>query len=68
VGNFGERYHVVILLNERSDLNITTSASHALAILKGETLFPPRTVKVFDADGKPVSKAQLRESINRKDG
>lgn len=48
---YSERFLVVIRLNDRSNLEITTTAEHALAILSGETIFPPEDTEVFDRDG-----------------
>lgn len=56
---------MVIRLNERSDLSITASAAHALAILRGETVFSHSAVTVFDGEGELVGEMQLLETIQR---
>jgi len=63
--DIGERYLVVIRLNERSDLSITTSAAHALAILNGETVFAVKSAEVFDSDGNRVPKGDLEAHLKR---
>jgi len=50
---------VVIPLNKRSVLEISTSATHALEILAGDTILPAKQAKVIDLNGHPLSKRDL---------
>ncbi len=50
---------VVIPLNTKSVLEITTTATHALDIISGNTVLPTKRVKVLSRDGKPLTKKDL---------
>lgn len=50
---------VIIRLQKADNLEITTTASHALEILDGETIIPSTQVTVTDLDGQPLSRQQL---------
>jgi hypothetical protein len=50
---------VVIPLNKRSILEISTSAAHALEILSGDTVLPAKQAKVIGLDGQPMTKRDL---------
>jgi hypothetical protein len=50
---------VVIPLNQRSILEISTSAAHALEILAGRTVLPAKQAKVIDPDGRPLTNRDL---------
>jgi len=40
-------------------LEISTSATHALEILAGDTILPAKQAKVIDLNGHPLSKRDL---------
>lgn len=54
---------VVVKLKKGADLEITTSAAHALAILNGETVIPPEHTVVRDMDGRPLSREKLQKLV-----
>lgn len=63
-----ERFLVVIVLNERSKLELYTSGSHALAILAGETVFPRENTVVLDTDGNRIGLQQLSHVVGDAQG
>lgn len=50
---------VIIRLQKADNLEITTTASHALEILDGETIIPATQASVTDLEGQPLSRDQL---------
>lgn len=56
---------VVIKLRRADNLEITTTASHALDILDGQTVIPPQQASVTDLNGQPLTREQL---LKLKDG
>lgn len=54
---------VVVKLKKGADLEITTSAAHALAILSGETVIPPEHTVVRDMEGRPMTREQLQKLV-----
>lgn len=50
---------VLIPLNAKSTLEISTSAAHALGIISGETILPSQNVIVIGLDGKRLTKKDL---------
>jgi hypothetical protein len=58
------RFLVVIQL-ARTALELATTAEHALAILKNETVLSGKAAKVFDVDGKRVKAADLERVVKR---
>lgn len=50
---------VSVRLNRNCNLEIKTSAGHALEVLEGRTIFPVGDVTVFDRDGKKLTAADL---------
>jgi hypothetical protein len=51
---------VVVRLNHNCDLHIRTTASHALDVLSGRTVFPAKDTTVFDLNGKKLSVRELK--------
>jgi hypothetical protein len=56
--NSGSWCTVVVSLRF-TKLEITTTASHALKILGGQTIFPANDASVFDENGKPLGVVEL---------
>lgn len=50
---------VTVQLNARATLEISTTADHALQIVRGETVIPAKHVKVFDLDNNPLTETDL---------
>lgn len=50
---------VVVALNKSSVLEITTTASHALEIIRGKTIIPSQHAHVTDLDGRPLYEQDL---------
>ena len=58
---------LVVVPLQRTELELRTSAAHALETLDGQTILPSKDVKVFDSDGKRLGKpalTQQRETDN----
>lgn len=54
-----ETWCTVIVSLRFTNLEITTTASHALKILGGETMFPAKDTSVYDGDGRQLTPDQL---------
>lgn len=50
---------VVVRLNRNSDLHIRTTATHALEVVSGRTLFAANDVTVFGFDGNALPMGTL---------
>jgi hypothetical protein len=46
---------IVVQLVGSRELTIRTTTSHALQVLRGHTIFPPKKVTVVDLDGKTLT-------------
>ncbi len=51
---------VVVRLNRNSDLHIRTTASHAVEVLSGNTIFAAEDVTVFDLNGRALTLEKLK--------
>lgn len=51
---------VVVRLNRNCDLHIRTTASHALEVIGGKTIFVADDVTVFDLNGKALTVEKLK--------
>lgn len=51
---------VVVRLNRNCDLHIRTTATHALEVIGGTTIFVADDVTVFDLNGKALTVEKLK--------
>lgn len=56
---------VVVIPLAHTALELATTASHALSILNGETVFSGKLAKVFGEDGQPVTKRELARIVKQ---
>lgn len=50
---------VIVKLRKAADLEITTTAAHALEIIDGTTVIPPAQTTVRDLEGNILTREQL---------